>query len=88
MTVCTEPMYRIQPEADEHTQRIVAVDADGAEIAGAFRLTGFNAWHVYLTKLVTDVTGMPQPHKSHVCSRADAVRWIDTIATLYTKATS
>lgn len=88
MNVCTEPLYRIQPEADGHTQRIVAVNADGAEIVGAYRLVGFNAWHVYVTKLVADAIDLPQPHKSHVCSRADAVRWLDMIATLYTRAIS
>ncbi|OBH08939.1 hypothetical protein A5695_25215 [Mycobacterium sp. E1747] len=88
MNTCTEPLYRIQPELDDHTQRIVAIDPDGVEIAGAYRLIDFNAWHVYVAKLVSDTLGLPQPHKVHACSRADALRWLDLIATLYTKAVS
>lgn len=78
--------YRIQNENDEHTQRIVAVNSDDMQIVGAYRPTGLNDWRVFITKLVADTIGLPQPHKAHVCSRADAIRWIDLIATLYSKA--
>lgn len=80
--------YRIEPANDEHTQRIVAVDSDGAQIVGAYRPVGLNDWRVYMTKMVADAVGLQQPHKAHVCSRADAIRWIDAIATLYSKATT
>lgn len=88
MTVCTEPLYRIQPECDEHTQRIFALNADGAELVGAYRPHELNDWKIYVSKLVADALDLPQPHKVHACSRSDAVRWIDLIATLYTRAVS
>ncbi|OBK92617.1 hypothetical protein A5646_03305 [Mycobacterium sp. 1245499.0] len=82
----TMPLYRICPEQDAYTQRIIAVDSNDVPIVGAYRPTELNDWRLYVCKPVTDATGMPQPHKVHACSREDAVRWVDTIATLYTQA--
>lgn len=78
--------YRLDVEADAFTQRVVALTDDGQVIVGAYRPNGLNDWRVYLTKLVVDGLGLPQPHKVHCCSREDAIRWLDFIATLYTKA--
>lgn len=84
----TRPVpYRIVAEADEHGQRIIAIATDsGVEIAGAYRPGQLNDWKIYVTKLVAEETGLPQPHKAHVCSREDAVRWIDTLASLYAQS--
>lgn len=79
--------YRIVVDNDEHGQRIIAVTADtGVEIAGAYRPGRLNDWRVFVTKLVSAETGLPQPHKVHACSREDAARWVDTIAYLYMRA--
>lgn len=86
MTATVEQGYRLRPEHDEHTQRIIAVTADDVEIVGAYRLNDFNAWHLYVTKLVVDALGLAQPHKAHVCSREDAGHWVDMIASLYARA--
>jgi hypothetical protein len=82
----TVPVYRISLDEDQYTQRIVAVDAQNIEIVGAYRPVGLNDWRLFLTKLVSDTVALPQPHKVHVCSRDDALRWIDLIATLYIRA--
>lgn len=82
----TDRGYRIQLDEDHDTQRMVAVTFEDIEIVGAYRPVGLNDWRVYVTKLVADAVELPQPHKVHVCSREDAIRWIDAIATLYVRA--
>ena len=75
--------YRIVTDHDDHGQRITAISNEGVEIAGAYRPGGLNDWRVYVTKLVADATGLPQPHKVHACSRQDALRWVGLLAALY-----
>lgn len=83
---CTAPSYRLQPEVDTHTERIVAVTADGIPICGAYRPVELNDWRIFVSRFTADVLGVVQPHKVHSCSREDAVHWLDMLATLYTKA--
>ncbi len=80
--------YRIRPDDDAHTQRIIAVTGDGMVIAGAYRPIDLNDWRVFVSKFITDAIGVTQPHKVHSCSREDAVHWLDMLATLYTRALS
>lgn len=85
-TICTDSGYRLQPDVDEHTERIVAVTADGIPICGAYRPRSLNDWRVFISKFTADTLGVVQPHKVHSCSREDAVHWLDMLATLYTRA--
>ncbi|MGV0042062.1 hypothetical protein [Mycobacterium colombiense] len=82
----TESGYRIRPDIDCHTERIIAVTPDDIVICGAYRPVELNDWRVYISKFATDALGVVQPHKVHSCSREDAVHWLDMLATLYTKA--
>lgn len=83
---CTDSRYRIRPDNDEHTQRMLAITVEGMVIAGAYRPVELNDWKVFVSKFVTDAIGVTQPHKVHSCSRADALHWVSLIATLYTRA--
>ncbi len=87
MTTSIAP-YRIVADDSDGDQRLIAVTADDVVICGAYRPARLNDWRVYLTKSISDRTGLPQPQKVHVVSRDDAVRWLDTIAVLYTAARS
>lgn len=80
----TRPTYVIRPDSGEGAERFIAVGVDGAVIAGAYRPRGLNDWRCYVAKSVSDAVALDQPHKSHVCSRVDAFRWVDLIAALYT----
>lgn len=84
MTATLSSGYSIISESDEHSQRVIAVGMDGVEIVGAYRPVPLNDWRVYVSKLISQRTGLPQPHKTHACSRADALRWVETLAWLYT----
>lgn len=87
MTAVTDSGYQIRVDDDPYCYRIVAVDRRGVQICGAYRPRQLNDWRVFVCKPVIDVAGMlVQPHKVHVCSREDAIRWIDLLATLYTRA--
>ncbi|MGV7251882.1 hypothetical protein PJJ30_23940 [Mycobacterium kansasii] len=79
------PTYRIISDDDDQSQRIIAVTSADIELCGAYRPGRLNDWRFYLCKLATGLSGLPQPHKAHVCSRDDANRWIDTIAWHYTQ---
>lgn len=88
MTTATEAYYRVRPDDDRYTQRVIAETPEGVGIVGAYRPIDLNDWRVFVAKPVADALNLPQPHKVHACSREDALRWIDLIATLYTKAAS
>lgn len=71
--------------------RVFAVDdADGQEICGAFNPVGHRHWQLYVTRKVADLTGLrTPPHREHFWGdhgRADALAWIELIATLYDQA--
>jgi hypothetical protein len=83
---CAE--YRLVIEDDSEFQRIVAVDNCDVQIVGAYRTHRLNAWHLYATKKFAELVDLPQPHKVHVVSRQDAIRWLDVLASLYMKAVS
>ncbi|SRX93596.1 hypothetical protein MSP7336_01835 [Mycobacterium shimoidei] len=85
MTAVATP-YRLVADADKDGQRIIAVTPDDIEICGAYRPLRLNDWRLYVTKLMSDVAGLPQPHKVHVVSRSDAIRWVDLLAALYARA--
>ncbi|MCV7102530.1 hypothetical protein [Mycobacterium palustre] len=78
--------YRLVADDDAESFRILAVDAQGNHICGAYRSRRLNDWKVYATKLLIDGTGLTQPHKVHVISREDAVRWLEMLAHYYTRA--
>jgi hypothetical protein len=80
--------YQLVTEDDAGFQRIIAVDRNDVQIVGAYRTHQLNAWLLYSTKAFADAVGMPQPHKVHVVSRQDAVRWLDVLASFYMKAVS
>lgn len=88
MTVActTDSGYRLHPEVDAHTERIVAVTANGIPICGAYRPVELNDWRIFISKFTADALNVVQPHKVHSCSREDAMHWIDMLATLYTRA--
>lgn len=86
MSICTDRGYRLYPEVDEHTERIVAVTEAGVPICGAYRPVELNDWRVFVSRFVADDLGVVQPHKVHSCSREDALHWLDMLATLYTRA--
>lgn len=78
--------YRIEANTDDHGHRLDAVTEDGRVIAGAYRPIQLNDWRVWLAK---DFVGdLPQPSKVHVVSRADAIRWLDVLASYYMRATN
>lgn len=83
---CAE--YRLVAEDDAEFQRIIAVDEQDTEIVGAYRTQRLNDWRLYATKQFAESVDLPQPHKVHVVSRQDAVRWLDLLASLYMKAAS
>lgn len=80
--------YRLVVEDDTEFQRIVAVDGCDTEIVGAYRTHSLNDWKLYSTKQFAEAVGLPQPSKVHVVSRQDAVRWLDVLASFYTRAVS
>lgn len=80
--------YRIEYSEDEYAIRIAAVDSGNREIVGAYRPRALNDWRMYLAKPLSESVDLPQPHKVHVVSRQDAVRWLDVLASLYMKAVS
>lgn len=86
MTACAD--YRLVAEDDAEFQRIVAVDARDTEIVGAYRTQRLNDWKLYSTKQFAEAVNLPQPSKVHVVSRQDAVRWLDILASFYTRAMS
>lgn len=71
-------------DTDTH---ITAVNSDDVEICGAFQPVGHQYWTMFVTKLVSDATGVQTPpHREHfwglngrVCARL----WVETIAALY-----
>ena len=78
--------YRLVIEDDAEFQRIIAVDDSDVQIVGAYRTHALNDWRVYIAKAFSDAVNLPQPHKVHVVSRQDAVRWLNVLASLYMKA--
>ena len=86
MTICAE--YRLVVEDDSEFQRIIAVDERDTEIVGAYRTHQLNDWKLYSTKQFAEAVNLPQPSKVHVISRQDAVRWLDVLASFYTRAVS
>lgn len=78
--------YRIVGDDNSHGQRVIAVTADDIEICGSFKLARLNDWHLYVSKLVADTLDLTQPHNAHICSRDDAIRWVDILAALYMQA--
>mgnify|MGYP007086569103 CR=1 FL=1 len=65
------------------TTSLTALDCNGNIIAGAFQPRGIGTWRLYLTaKLVSE------HHRCHpvVCTREDALQWVQVIAQLYDRA--
>jgi hypothetical protein len=84
--------YTINELRDDHNRvnRISAVDAHGREICGAFAPQGHEYWSLFVTKTVTNFTGLSTPpHREHFWSdsgRITARAWIELIAALYVAA--
>lgn len=73
-----------------NSDRIIAQDRDGIEICGAYQPVGHEYWSLYLTKLVSELTGMATPpHREHFygCQgRVVAKAWVELLASLYSLA--
>lgn len=81
---------RTTPRIVETDDRIQASNSLGVEICGAYRPAGHTYWTLYVTTLVTDLTGMHlPPHREHfhgTDGHRDALAWIRLISTLYSLA--
>jgi hypothetical protein len=70
--------------------RISAVASDGMEICGAYRPEGHNYWCLFVTRSVSELTGVRvPPHREHYWGnhgRDDAYSWAEMIAALYSLA--
>jgi len=71
----------------EGDDRIVALTPSGVAICGAYRPEGHDYWSLYVTKLITDSTGLAvPPHREHFWGRQGHVvakAWVELIAALY-----
>jgi hypothetical protein len=77
---------------DTDPDRVTIIDnVSGLEICGAYRPVGHDYWSLYVTRLITDVTGLATPpHREHFWSdhgKLVARRWMELIAALYCQAT-
>lgn len=68
----------------ETSSRIVALDTEGHELAGAYT-TGASFWQVYVASPVVDLIDADHHFPSHLlASRQNAARqWVDLIVKLY-----
>lgn len=75
----------------ETHHRVWAVDGKDIEIAGSFQPEGHSYWQLYVSRSVTDLTGLrTPPHREHFVGdhgRQDSRAWVEMIAKLYSLAT-
>jgi len=69
------------------SHRITALDHDGRAICGAFQPEGHDYWSLYVTRLVTEATGLTTPpHREHFWNDHGGnivARWVELVAALY-----
>jgi hypothetical protein len=74
----------------EEPLRIDALDANGVAICGAYQPAGHDYWCLFVTRTVTEVTGLTvPPHRETFwgkTGRTAAKAWIELIACLTTMA--
>ena len=80
----TNPMgYTITIEP----HRITALDGTGRAICGAFQPEGHEYWSLYVTKSITELTGLATPpHREHFYNDIGGLivhKWVETLAALY-----
>ena len=75
----------------DNPDRIDVVDGEDRAICGAYRPRGHDYWSLYVTHLVTGITGLSTPpHREHFFGqngRSVARSWLELIASLYCMAT-
>lgn len=74
----------------EETLRIDALDSDGVAICGAYQPLGHEYWILFVTRTVTQVTGLTvPPHRETFwgqTGRMAARSWVELLACLTTMA--
>ncbi len=73
----------------EDSNRVYATDGDGREICGAHQPAGHSYWQLYVSRLVSEATGLrTPPHREHFWGdhgKQDSMAWVELIAALYTR---
>lgn len=87
-TKSSNPMGYTIIDADDRVT--IIDDSTSKEICGAYQPVGHEYWSLYVTKLVTEVTGLvTPPHREHFYGgngRCVARRWAELIGALYCMA--
>lgn len=77
--------YHIVTESDRYGVHISAVtDSGDIEIVGANCPATIDDWRIYVSRLIPQRTGLPQPCRLHAPSQIEARHWVETLAWLYT----
>jgi len=92
MTRKPEPITTLESNPMGYTittepHRIAALDGTGRAICGAFQPEGHDYWKLYVTRLVTEITGLTTPpHIEHFWNDHGGTivrRWVEMVAALY-----